>query len=158
MDQVAWEEGLEWLRFDPNNPGALYFNAAVRVCSGRFTEASSLIDKYINPEWDDTYTKLSLFIRYAIQGDTKKIEALLTADFKKKIKRDTQYCIFVAMFFSIAGMNEEALKWLKFSVDGDFFNYSFIFTYESIWRNVREDERFKMLVDRMKKEFDNLNV
>jgi tetratricopeptide (TPR) repeat protein len=158
MDQATWEEGFEWLRYEPNNPGALFFNAASRVCSGKFTEAASLIDKHINPEWEDVYTKLSLFIRYAIQGDNSKIEALLSKDFIKIIKRDTQYCLFTAMFYAIAGMNEEALKWLELAVDGDFFNYPFIFTYESIWKNLKEDKRFNLLIDRMKLEMENLDV
>jgi eukaryotic-like serine/threonine-protein kinase len=158
LDQATWEEGFEWLRLEPNNPAALYFNAAPRVFTGKFSEASSLIDRYIHPEWEDIYTKLTLFIRFAIQGDAKEIEALLTADFKKKIKRDTQYCLFAALYYAIIGMNEEALQWLELAVDGGFFNYPFIFTYESRWRNVRQDKRFEMLINRMKQEMENFDA
>jgi hypothetical protein len=158
MDQAMWEQGTEWLRLEPNNSGALFFNVATRVCSGRLTEASSLIDSYVNPEWNDTYTQLSLLIKYAVEGNTKRIEALLTAEFEKKLKRDTQYCVFVAMFCALAGLNEKALNWLEWAVDREFFNYPFISSRGAIWDGLRGKKRFKELMNRIKYEWEHLDV
>jgi non-specific serine/threonine protein kinase len=104
---------------------------------------------------DDAFMKLSLFVKYAIEGDKKGIEELLTGDFVKTTRRDAQNSYFVTGLFALAGMNEEAFDWLKNSVDRGFINYPFISEYDPLLKNMRGEERFKKLLKRVKHEWEN---
>jgi serine/threonine protein kinase/lipoprotein NlpI len=152
------DRAAEWLRLESNNPAALYYYSMILVFGGRSNEASEIVDEYINRDWDDTFTKLSLLVKYIAERDTKRIEGLLTGGIEKKIKRDTQYSYFTAMHFALAGMNEEALSWLEKAVDREFCNYPFVSAQGSIWDNIRGEKRFKKLMNRMKYQWEHLDI
>jgi disulfide oxidoreductase YuzD len=49
---------------------------------------------------------------------------------------------------------KEALDWLENAVNRGIINYPFINTYDSFLDNIRGEERFKKLMERVKKEWE----
>jgi len=147
----------EWLRLEAQNPAALYWYSAALVYDGRKKDALTIVADYINKEWDDIYTKLCLFIKYTAENNSNRIRKIVTGDFELKLKRSTQNIFFSAMYFALAGMNDEALKWLEHAVDRGFCNYPFILTQRPVWDEIRGEERFKKLMTRMKYEWEHFD-
>jgi non-specific serine/threonine protein kinase len=49
---------------------------------------------------------------------------------------------------------KEALDWLENAVDRGFINYPFISKHDSLLANIRGEERFRKLMERVKKEWE----
>ena len=55
----------------------------------------------------------------------------------------------MAAIYAVQGNKEEALKWLQKAVDAGWRHYRYILRYP-LFENIREDERFKKIIDDMK--------
>ena len=148
----------KWLRMVPQYPVALFFSAQFLAYCSYFKEASALVRKNVQQDMKNMFTKLSLFVKYAIEGDKEKIKELLTDDFIKVARRDCQNSYFVSGLFALSGMKDEAIEWLENAIDRGFFNYPFINEFDSLLENIRSEPRFKKLMERVKHEWENFEV
>jgi non-specific serine/threonine protein kinase len=148
----------KWVRMVPKYPAAVFFSAQFLAYCGHFKEASALVSKNARLDMKDMFTKLSLFVKYAIEGDKKRIKELLTVDFVKTGRRDCQNSYFVSGLFALSGMKDEAFDWLENAVDRGFINYPFISEYDPFLENTRGEPRFKKLMKRVKHEWENFEV
>ena len=148
----------KWFQKEPQLTVALFFAAQFLAYCNHFIEASSLVSQYARPEMDDAFTKLSLFVKYAIESDKKRIKELLTDDFVKTTRRDAQNSYFVTGLFALSGMKDEAFDWLENSVERGFINYPFISEYDPFLKDIRGEPRFKKLMKRVKHEWENFEV
>ena len=117
-----------------------------------------LVEQNAHIEWKDAFTQSSFLVKYAVEGDKKKIEELLTVDLEKTLKRDTQFCYFTAAVLALAGMKEAALYWLEASIDQGYINYPFISQHDPFLEIIRGDKKFKQLLERVKYEWENFEV
>ena len=148
----------KWFRKEPQLPVALFFTAQFLAYCKHFKEASALVSENAQLDMEDVFTKLSLFVKYAIEGDKKRIKELLTVDFVKTTRRDAQSSYFVTGLFALSGMKDEAFDWLKNSVDRGFINYPFISEFDPFLKDIRSEPRFKKLMERVKHEWENFEV
>jgi serine/threonine protein kinase/tetratricopeptide (TPR) repeat protein len=148
----------KWFQKEPQLPVALFFTAQFLAYCHHFKEASALVSENAQLDMEDVFTKLSLFVKYAIEGDKKRIKELLTVDFVKTTRRDAQNSYFVTGLLALSGMKDEAFDWLENSVDRGFFNYPFISKYDPFLENIRSEPRFKKLMERVKHEWENFEV
>ena len=148
----------KWVRKVPQYPVALFFSAQFLAYCNYYKEASTLVTENAQTDSKDIYTKLSLFVKYAIDGDKSRINELLTIDFVKTIRRDCQNSYFVSGLLALSGMKDEAFDWLENAVDRGFINYPFINEHDSLLGNIRSEPRFKELVKRVKHEWENFEI
>jgi TolB-like protein len=148
----------KWFRREPQLSVALFFTVQFLAYCNRFKEASVLVRENARLDMEDMFTKLSLFVKYAIEGDKKSIRGLLTEDFIKTARRDCQNSYYVTGLFALSGMKDEAFDWLENAVDRGFINYPFISEYDPLLDDIRGEERFKKLMDRVKYEWENFEV
>jgi non-specific serine/threonine protein kinase len=57
--------------------------------------------------------------------------------------------------FAVLDEKKEALDWLENAVNRGFVNYSFIIEYDIFLKNIRGEERFKKLMERIKYEWEH---
>jgi hypothetical protein len=76
-------------------------------------------------------------------------------DFKKTCQRDLDWSYYVAVAFALLNEKKEALGWLENAVRLGFINYPFLNQHDSFLENVRGDERFKKLMERVKYEWEH---
>jgi hypothetical protein len=148
----------KWVRKVPQYPIALFFSAQFLVYCNYYKEASTLVTENVQTDSKDIFTKLSLFVKYAIDGDKGRIQELLTIDFVKTTRRDCQNSYFVTGLLALSGMKDDAFDWLENSIDRGFINYPFINEYDSLLVNIRGEPRFKELMKRVKHEWENFEV
>jgi serine/threonine protein kinase len=151
-------EGIsDWFRFDPDNPSALNWYSLALVYAGRLEEALVTINQNVHEEWPDSFTKICLLIKHAIKRDTKRLMEIMSDDFTTKTKRDAQLCYILAVVFALAEKNETSLEWLEHAVNNGFINYPLISEKDKLLKNIRNEERFIKLMQRVKYEWEHFD-
>ena len=156
-----FEDALESLhkpmQMEPENPLFIYLYVWCLASNQRFEEAFSLIEKMVKIAPEHFLTQMGLFLKYALKGEKEKIQNLLTKDFKNTVKREI-WSHGVAFFYLLLGQKEDALDWLENVVNRGFINYPFLNEYEPLLENIRGEERFKKLMERVKYEWENFSA
>jgi non-specific serine/threonine protein kinase len=79
----------------------------------------------------------------------------MTPDFRKTCQRDGEWSYYVADAFALLDEKKEALDWLENAVNRGFINYPFINNYDFFLDNIRGEERFNKLMERVKYEWEH---
>ena len=105
-------------------------------------------------EPDNLLATFGLLLKYGMQKDKERAFQLVTPDFKKTCQRDLEWSYNVAQAFALLDEKKEALDWLENAVHRGFINYPFISKHDSFLDNIRGEERFRKLMERVKKEWE----
>jgi len=149
-----FERGCELMKkaldLDPLNPARRLWYAYTLVYSGRTDEGIAQIEEAAKTAPGHFYVKLGLVLKHALAGDRDVVSTVVTADLVETAKRDPQYSNWMGAFYSVLGDRQESLEWLENSVDRGFTNYPFMSKHDPLMANVRVDERFVRLMERVK--------
>ena len=97
-------------------------------------------------------------LKYAVRNEKDRVFQEMTPDLRKTCKRDITFSHHLAGIFSLADAKEEALNWLENAVHRGFINYPLLSKKDHFLKNIRGEERFKTLMERVKHEWENLVV
>jgi serine/threonine protein kinase/tetratricopeptide (TPR) repeat protein len=145
----------KWYQSDPENPAAAFYYALGLAYNKELDETFSIIDQCVEAEPDNLLTSFALLLKYGLQKDKERAFQLVTPDFKKTCWRDLEWSYNVAQAFALLDEKKEALDWLENAVDRGFINYPFISQHDTFLDNVRGEERFKKLMERVKFEWEH---
>lgn len=154
--------GLTYMRkgfqMDPVAPYIQILFACALAYNKCSKEAVELINRAAKIAPKLGLTQFGLFLKYALQGQKKRALQLLTPEFKKMAQRDPQWSQLLAGFCSLLGEKEEALDWLENAVNRGFTIYPFLNEYDPFLENIRGEVRFKKLMGRVKKEWEEFKA
>jgi len=142
----------------PDNPYSYFQYALILAYDGRTNEVISIIGQNSDAFPNSIFTKLAEIVKYAILGQRENLLAQITPGFEGTIKRDPTLSHSLSSFLSLAGEKEEAINWLENAVNIGFINYPFLNDYDAFLENLRGEERFKKLMERVKYEWENFKV
>lgn len=97
-------------------------------------------------------------LKYGIQHDKDAAYGVMTPDFIKTCQRDCTYAHHLSDAFALLGETEEALEWLETAVNAGFINYPMLAEHDPLLANIRGEERFKRLMERVKQEWEAFEV
>ena len=143
---------------NPENPLAQFYLAATMVYLGKLDSAFSIIDLSANATPSIAFTKLGLVLKYAILKDKDKVLREMTPDFRKTCQRDITFSHHLAGIFTLLGEEKEALDWLENAVNRGFINYPLLAEKDPWLANIRSEERFQKLMERVKYEWEHFEV
>jgi non-specific serine/threonine protein kinase len=123
----------------------------------RVEDAISFIDNNVDTTSKHFFLRVSIFLKKALLGEND-VSELLTDEFITTAKRDFQYSSVFADIYALLGHKKEALDWLENAVNRGFINYPFLSEYDPFLENVRSEDRFKKLMERVKHEWENFEV
>jgi hypothetical protein len=103
------------------------------------------------------YNKLFSLLKSALLGEKLKVVSL-DSDLEKWAKKDASYAYHIAQCFSLVNEIEKAVDWMEISINLGGINYPFINEYDPLLENIRTEERFKMLMKRVKHEWENFEI
>lgn len=137
---TTWSYGLSLAYMDKIDEAGLIFDQIAREQSGGF------------------FADLSLALKYALEG--KKSEALRRLDSNPRLQntRDFQYVYWITECYALIDEKERALDWLERDVDLGMINYPLMNELDPFLKNIRGEERFRKLMARVKKEWDEFQV
>ena len=142
----------------PDNGMHQFWKSLILFYNNRADDAYDFICKFVEEPGNDTWTRLAIFLKYAIKKDKDKLILLLTPDFIKSIRIDLQNSYHIATFYSYLGEKEKSLEFLENAVNRGFINYPLIAKIDPFLENIRGEERFKKLMERVKYEWENFEV
>jgi serine/threonine protein kinase len=126
--------------------------------NGRHEEAFSIIDQTREEAPDHVFTQVGIFLKYALQGKREEALRSVTPQVLVWGRIDFTSPWFLAGPYSLIGETEEALNWLEQGVNLGCINYPFLNEYDSFLENIRGEPRFKKLMERVKREWENFEV
>jgi serine/threonine protein kinase len=145
-------------QLDPKNPLGRWFYTWSLFWNQRFGEAYEIIDILINETPESLFTKFGLFWKYAFQGKRKDALKVMTEDILDRARGVEVFARMVFHGYAILDEKEKTIDWIEHAVNHGFVNYPFLDEYDYLIENIRGEERFKKLMKRVKKEWENFEV
>jgi tetratricopeptide (TPR) repeat protein len=137
---------------------ANYFVSRMLSLAGRLDEAFEVIDELAMEDSKDLMGSLSLFSKYALQGEKDKALLILTEDAKKFAWIDPEFPLYMTGYYSLINEKEEAFKWLEHTINRGLINYPLLSEKDPFLANIRSEPRFKKLMERVKYEWEHFEV
>jgi TolB-like protein len=142
----------------PDNAMHQFFKALVLLYNDQADESYDFIDEVVDESSTNIWTLVTLLMKYTIKGDKEKIASLFTPEFEAQIQMDHQYSYHIATFYSYLNEKEEALKWLENAINRGFINYPLLNGQDILLENIRDNESFKVLMKRVRQEWEEFEI
>jgi len=155
---LALEPGRKYYQIEPENPAGQYWYALLLAYHNNFDEAFSIIDRGVNATPNNAFTKMGLLLKYALQKDKKRTFEVLTPDTLRIAQKAGPMSHMIAQAFALLYEKEEALKWLENAPNYGMINYPLLNEKDPFLQNIRGEERFKKLMERVKYEWEHFEV
>jgi TolB-like protein/predicted Zn-dependent protease len=155
---LALDSMRKWYQSDPENPVRGFHYALMLAYNKAFDEAFSIIDRSAKATPNNAVTKFGLLLKYGLLKDKEKAFQIMTPDFQKTCQRDSEWSYYVVVAFALLDEKKKALDWLENAVNRGFINYPFISMHDTFLDNIRGEERFNKLMERVKYEWEHFEV
>ena len=155
---LAIEPIFSTYRLQPESGMWQQWKALILMYNGKPDETYEFINETVKESAEDSSSRLLVFLKYAIHGEREKLTSLLTPDFVKAMKMDSQFSWHMATIYSFINEKDQALEWLEHAVNRGFINYPFLRNHDRLLDNIRSEERFQRLLERVKYEWENFEV
>jgi non-specific serine/threonine protein kinase len=99
-----------------------------------------------------------LMTKYGLMKDKGKTLREMTPALKKICQEEIGGSYFASFILSLLDEKKEALDWLENAVDRGFLNYPMMAERDPFLANIRGEERFKKLMERVKSEWERFEV
>jgi hypothetical protein len=98
------------------------------------------------------------FLVYSLLGEANKAKYAVTHSTKEWIWMDFHIPWIMAEGYSVLGEQNEALKWLERAIEKGHFNYPMLSTLDPLLANIRNEPRFKKLMNTIKLKWENFKL
>ncbi len=151
----ALDEFRQYYQSDPQSANMQSFYAQSLAYNNRLEEAFAIVDRMSSSEPDNVLTKFGLLTEYGLRKDKEKALRIMTPDFRKTCRRDLEWSLIIAEAFALMDEKQEALDWLENAVNLGLVNSPFLNTFDPFLANIRGEERFQKLMERVKYEWEH---
>ena len=155
---LAVETARKSLKMDPENRWSKYFLSRMLSLAGQLDEAFEVIDNLATEDSKDLVGILSLFSKYALQSERDKALLILTEDARKYSWNDPEWPLYMTGYYSLISEKEEAFRWLEHTINRGLINYPLLSETDPFLAKLREEPRFKKLMERVKYEWEHFEV
>ncbi|MGB6339976.1 MAG: protein kinase [Candidatus Aminicenantaceae bacterium] len=143
---------------DSQNPIAQWFYGWSLIFAQRSDEAFAIIDKLAEDFPSTVFATYGLFIKNALEGKKAEALQLITPELEATAKGVEYHSRDMAHGYALLGEKDKALEWLENAVDRGFINYPFIAEIDPFFVSLRDEDRFKKLLERIKLEWESFEV
>jgi serine/threonine protein kinase/tetratricopeptide (TPR) repeat protein len=152
---LALDSMRKWYQTDPESPVREFNYAYLLIYNKAFEDAFTIIDKCAAAEPDNVVAKFGLLLKYGLQKDKDRASQLMAPDFESTCRRDMEWSYYIAQAFALMDEKNKALDWLENAVDRGFIDYLLISKKDPFLDNIRGEERFRKLMERVKYEWEH---
>jgi len=157
-----FEESLPSFRhaheLDPENIVWKLLYAHALLMAKQIEKALEIIAPLEENLTDNMFIHFLIFIKNAFLKDRTKTLQSFKEEFVKMAEWDEIACWWMAQSYAMINENEKAINWFENSINRGFINYPFFANYDFTLNNLRGEERFKKLMERVKYEWENFEV
>jgi serine/threonine-protein kinase len=128
------------------------------VYNDRIEEANGYLDLLEGDPTRSVWAELGLFLRYALKGDKEQALESVTDRLRVATRRNEFLPLLMAECYALIDEIETAIDWLEEAVKWGCKHYRFLNEYGPLLENVRGEERFKRLMERVKHESEAFEI
>jgi tetratricopeptide (TPR) repeat protein len=145
-------------RMEPDLTWGPCMSAHILAWQKNYDRAFGLADELALRWPDDIIARWALSMKYALQGERKKALDAFSEKTKEFFWNDPEVPWWGASLFALLDEKGEALRWLEHAVDRGWINYPLFAERNPFFANIRGEERFKKLMERIKPEWERFEV
>jgi serine/threonine protein kinase/cytochrome c-type biogenesis protein CcmH/NrfG len=149
-------------RFEPEGIIPTFWIVIISAWKKDYKRAFDIVDKLVKEDSKDvmraTFTKFLVAFKHAWKGEKKEALSAMTDDLRGFAWHDPEFPWLWAGFYALVEEKDEAFRWLEHSISGGFVNYPILNEKDPFLDNIRSDPRFKKLMEKVKHEWENLEV
>ena len=143
---------------DPESPYTRWAYGVALAWARRPDDAYEILEKILRDTPDSIFGQFASFLINALKGRTEEALRALTPEAITMARDQWQMPWMMASIYSMLGETKESLDWLEHAISRGFINYPFLAEKEPFLENIRGEERFKKLMQRVKYEWENFEV
>jgi tetratricopeptide (TPR) repeat protein len=131
---------------------------------GRMLASCGLIDKAVSVFETSALksrlglAKMSRLFAFALRDNRDKLLRSIDSPMQRWAQKDWMASFWIAECLALVNDHDKAMEWLESAVNLGFVNYPFMNIYDPFLANIRNEPRFKLLMDRVKHEWANFEV
>jgi serine/threonine protein kinase len=155
---LALDSARRGYQENPDVPQVQLYYAFYLGMNNRLEEAASVLDHHISQNEGTIFAPFGSMMGSAFRGERADAVKSLTPASRSKLWKDKEFAWLVADCFALIDEKEEALDWLEHAVELGFINYPLLSKHDPYLENLRADERFKKLMERVKYDWEHFEV
>jgi len=154
---IALETCIKMYCIDQDNLLSAWAYAHALVCNNKLKEAKKLLNSMTEKYSDQPWALLGKALRHAINKEKQEALKSITEKVEKTAEMDHVTAWWLADVLALIGEKDKAIHYLE-RATRDNINYPLFSKYDPLLENIRGDERFKKLMERVKHEWENFEV
>jgi tetratricopeptide (TPR) repeat protein len=155
---LALREFRRLYEMDPDHPWWRAWYAWMLAYDGQLDEAAAILEQSARTTPEDMHTKLALMQVHGLKKDKQAAQNEMTDDFRAWCRSERAWSACVSTAFALLDEREEALDWLEHAVQCGNINYPLFLEKDPWLENIRGEDRFKRLMERVKREWEAFEV
>lgn len=136
------------------SPARTYVGFLLAMLGGR-EEAVWILDEVATALRSSPYGSLSAFLARALQGDADAAVRQITTLLEESACWVEYLAWMLADGHALIGHREEALRWLRRSVDQGFINYPILSTLDPLLESIRGDAEYQVLMQQVQRRWQS---
>jgi len=144
-----------------NNPdyiAAQNLHSFILLVHNRTSEAMQILDKLKNENPDHPQVWINSCLGHCVLNKKDLFLKLFSKEIKDTARNHSLYSWNVAECFALVNEKEESIDWLENAVNRGFINYPFLNEYDPLLKNIRGEDRFIKLMERVRFEWENFET
>lgn len=146
------------VEIDPGDRNFRFWEAWYLAGNDRVDESVALLDRLAAERADDLVAALSLSLKYALRHDREQARQALDKKNREILWNDPEGPWLMAGVFALLDDQDEALVWLERAVARGWTNYPLFSRLDPFLAKIRNEERFKKLMERLKREWEHFEM
>jgi TolB-like protein len=146
------------VQMDPEDRNFRFWESYYLAWSDRTEESIDGFNRIIDENAQDRVALLSDFLKHALQKERDKALQVLTKPKRDILWNDPEGPWLMAGGFALLGEKAEALSWLERAAVRGWSNYPLFSRIDPFLANIRGEEHFQKLMERVKGQWDNAEV
>jgi hypothetical protein len=143
---------------DPEDRNFRFWESWYLSANDRTDEAIDLIGRAGDESSHDIFAFLSVLWKFALQGEKDKVLQALTKPKREVLWNDPEGPWLMADCFALLNEKSEAFTWLERAVARGWANYPLFSRIDPFLTNIRSEDRFRKLMERVKREWENFEI
>ena len=148
----------KWYDMDPHGPFTRYWYANVLSLNNKSEECIKILDSIINDTPTLIFAKFALFSKSTLQGDKENALKHATGELKSIAATLDYLPIFMALSYTLINEKNEAVNWLKKSLDFGYSPYPLLLKIEIFHRVLKDHKGFHAYMEEIKKRSEQFVV
>jgi serine/threonine-protein kinase len=143
------------LAFEPHHALLHIYGAMIDHLAGETEKAIAELEKTLSENPSLYSFRLLLALCYMSRGERKQAFELIDERVRAIARADQDFAEWLGALYALGGETDQAIEWLSLAIRMGNENYPW-FAADRNWDSVREDARFKAMIDSLRERWEKL--